>query len=293
MLEIAASDCGVTVAPTWHPHAFPDVKVNGFGVEVKFSRRDRWRTVGNSIFEHMKDPSVNDIYVLFGKIGGEPEVRWSPYEECIAHVRVSNAPRFVVDLSDDHSNLFQQLPVSYNEFSALSEDDKMQYVRKYAATRLERGERLWWLYPSHSLPIRVRIYMNLAQDEKKQLRAESAILCPQICGSSHAKNKYTDAALYLLTYHGVFCPQARDLFSAGSVALLDDSKRGGKYIERALLGIEDLMLNASETLEDALFVEYWGEHCPQSRRISRWLELADNYATEWCPSKVLFLNCNK
>lgn len=289
MLKVAASDCGVTVSPTWHPHAFPDIKVNGFGVEVKYSKNDTWRAVGNSIFEGMRDTNVHEIYVLFGKVGGNPEVRWCRYEECIAHVRVSNSPRFVLDLSNDHSMLFQKLPVSYSEFAPLSDDEKMKHVRSYATERLGHGERLWWLEPSHTLPIQVRIYMNIPQLEKRRLRAEAAILCPQVCGGSRKKNKYTDAALYLLTYRGVFCPQARDLFSAGSVALRRDQTRGGRYILRALLDIEDLMVNATKTIEDALFLEYWGEECPQSHRIRRWLELADSYADEWTPSEHIFL----
>lgn len=293
MLKVAASDCGVTVSPTWHPYAFPDIKINGFGVEVKYTKNDTWRTVGNSIFEGMRDDSVSEIYVLFGKIGGLAEVRWGRYEESIAHVRVSNSPRFVLDLSSDHSMLFQQLPVSYGEFAPLSDDEKMKYVRSYATKRLDRGERLWWLEPSHTLPIQVRMYMNIPQDEKRRLRAEAAILCPQICGSPRKKHKYTDAALYLLTYHGVFCPQARDLFSAGSVALRSDQTRGGRYILRALLDIEELMADATKTLDDALFAEYWGQECEQSIRIQRWLELADSHAHAWCPSQHLFLKYTK
>lgn len=293
MLKVAAADCGVTVSPTWHPHAFPDIKINGFGVEVKYTKNDTWRTVGNSIFEGTRDANVNDIYVLFGKIGGQPEVRWGRYEESIAHVRVSNSPRFVLDLSDDHGMLFQQLPVNYSEFSPLSDDEKMEHVRSYATKRLARGERLWWLEPSHTLPIQVRMYMNISQTEKRRLRAEAAILCPQICGSPRKKNKYTDAALYLLTYHGVFCPQAHDLFSAGSVALRSDQTRGGRYILRALLDIEELMANATKTLDDALFLEYWGEECQRTMRLERWLELADGHAQDWCPSKHLFLGYTK
>ena len=69
--------------------------------------------------------------------------------------------------------------------------------------------------------------MRLPQWEKRTLRAEAAILSPRICQGSRACGKYTDAALYLLTEHGVFCPQTRDLFSAGSVALRDDDTGGG------------------------------------------------------------------
>lgn len=55
-LQNAAADLAVTVEPTYHRHAFPDIRVNGFGVEVKYSKHDTWNAVGNSVFESMRDP---------------------------------------------------------------------------------------------------------------------------------------------------------------------------------------------------------------------------------------------
>ena len=124
----------------------------------------------------------------------------------------------------------------------------------------------------------------------RRRRAEASLLCPTIVAGSRVKNKYSDVAMYLLTYHGVLASQARDLFSAGSVAMASDSNRGGLYIHRALADIEDEMINAAYTMEDALFVEYWKESVPPNKRIKHWLELADKIATDWKPSKVLFLN---
>src|SRR5690606_2701426 len=98
-----------------------------------------------------------------------------------------------------------------------------------------------------------------------------ALLNPQIVKPSRAKKKYDDAVIYLLTYHGVLCPQARDLFSAGSVALRADGTRGGNYLQRALNDIEDEMRLAAKTLPDPLFVEYWGYGCAPEDRIKEWL----------------------
>lgn len=78
--------------------------------------------------------------------------------------------------------------------------------------------------------------------------------------------------LYLLTYHGVLCHQARDLFSAGSVANPKNDDAGGIYIERALKLIEKDMREAAAQMDDALFVEYWGESVAPENRIKRWLE---------------------
>ena len=94
--------------------------------------------------------------------------------------------------------------------------------------------------------------------------------------------------MYILTYHGVLCPQARDLFSAGSVALRSDERRGGNYLLRALKDIESEMRVAAAHLEPALFEEYWGVATPPKRRIAEWLQRADKFAKDWKPSKHLF-----
>jgi hypothetical protein len=245
-----------------HPYVFPDISVGEFGIEVKFTAKDTWRSVANSVFETFRNQGVIHIYVVFGKMGGIPEVKWERYDDCVIHVRTSHVPRFELEI-DSKSSLFKQMKISYADFSVLPVDKKMQYIRQYAKARLKDGERLWWLEEKseqeHSLPIQVRLYIDLPQNEKRKLRAEASLLCPKIVAGSRFKNKYNDVALFLLTYHGVLASQARDLFSAGSVAMASDSTRGGLYIQRALADLEKEMLDAALSMEDALFVEYWGE----------------------------------
>lgn len=72
-----------------HPQIFPDIILGKLGVEVKFTTNDTWRSIANSIFEGTRTQDVCDIYVLFGKMGGTPEVRWKKYDECVIHVRTS------------------------------------------------------------------------------------------------------------------------------------------------------------------------------------------------------------
>ncbi len=272
-----------------HPYVFPDIVLKEYGIEVKFTTNDTWRSVANSVFEGTRDPGVRHIYVIFGKMGGKPEVRWGRYEECVIHVRTSHVPRFEVEIGAKAS-LFGKMGISYQHFSNLPIKDRMQHIRAYARGRLKDGERLWWLEdqpePAHTLPLQVRLYMHLPQEEKRKLRAEAALLCPQVVKPPRSKRKYEDAAMYLLTYHGVLCPQARDLFSAGSVA---GPQRGGRYIERALKDIESEMLEAAKKLEDALFVEYWKASIPPERRIQEWLKRADALAVSWMPSRKFFL----
>jgi hypothetical protein len=58
---------------------------------------------------------------------------------------------------------------------------------------------------------------------------------------------------------------------------------------RALKLIEKEIIQASLTMDDALFVEYWGESVLPEQRIKKWLDKADALAQDWIPSKNLFL----
>lgn len=279
----------LTISPTFHPHAFPDIRANGFGVEVKSVAKDSWLSVGNSVFEGMRDRDVKSIYVIFGKMGGMPSVRWGRYEQIITHVRISHAPRFVVEM-DRNSSLFEKMGIPYDGFSQLTPEEKMRHIRQYSRERLKPGERLWWLEDENEpgTPLEVKLYMDLPQEQKRQLRAEVVLLFPQIVGNSRANRyKYVDPAFFMLKYRNVFCPQTRDLFSAGSVA---GKTRGGNYLMRAIQGIENEIENAALSLDDALFEEYWGHTVPPPDRIAAWLKKADSHASDWTPSRSLFLN---
>lgn len=288
--ELQSSAVAIDFKP--HPQAFPDIAVGIWGVEVKFTLNDTWRSVANSVLETNRIESVKHVYIVFGKMGGVPEVKWGDYENSVIHVRTSHVPRFEVELFANQS-LFDIMGITYDEFRVLPMSEKMQYIRSYARDRLKKGERLWWLEDSpeaeHALPIQARLYTSLTSEEKLRLRAEAALLCPSIVKSGRSRNKYDDVVLYLLTYHGVICHQARDLFSAGSVANPDNDDEGGLYIERALKLVETKMKEAALTMEDALFVEYWDESIPPEQRIERWLQKADAIATDWVPSQSLFL----
>lgn len=279
------------------PQAFPDIAMGEYGVEVKFTLNDTWRSIANSVLETQRVDEVKHIYIVFGKMGGLPEVRWGEYEESVIHVRTSHVPRFEVELAVNKEvakePLFKQMGIAYDDFRKLDMQDKMRYIRAYAR-KIHPDGRLWWVEDAgrdeHTTPVQARLYTNLSVEEKTRLRAEAALLCPNIVKSGRTRNKYDDMVLYLLTYHGVLCHQARDLFSAGSVANPKNDDAGGIYIERALKLIEKDMREAAARMDDALFVEYWGESVAPENRIKRWLEKADELAQDWIPSRSLFID---
>lgn len=292
---LTADDTSIEIDFNSPAQAFPDIAVGEYGVEVKYTTADTWRSIANSVLETQRVEGVKYIYIVFGKMGGMPEVRWGEYETSVVHVRTSHVPRFEVEIATDKTvareSLFQQMGIRYEDFRQLDMSEKMKYIRAYAR-KIHPDGRLWWIEEKetdgHTLPIQARLYTNLSPEEKKRLRAEAALVCPGIVKSGRDRNKYDDVVLYLLTYHGVLCHQARDLFSAGSVANPKNDDNGGIYIERALKLIENEMKQAALEMDDAIFIEYWGESVPPERRIARWLEKADDVAKDWKPSESLF-----
>ena len=282
---------GLEVRPKVNSQIFPDISVGDYGVEVKFTVADTWRSIANSVFEGSRDSKALHIYLVFGKMGGVAEVRWERYGDSIVHVRTSHVPRFEVQVGGERS-LFAQMRTTYEEFSRLNDAGKMDLVRAYARTRLREGEKLWWVEADpdspHSLPPGARLYMSLEQEEKRRLRAEATLLCPEVVKPSRSKHKYDNVALYLLTNHGVLVTQARDLFSAGSVAERNTRTGGRNYVLRAIQDIEPEIREAATRLGDELIKEYWGESCPTEQRIREWLRRADKLAKGWTPSDVLF-----
>ena len=293
VMSEALQTYGVTIDFDPHPQAFPDIAIGEFGIEVKFTENDTWRSVANSVLETNRIDDVKTVYVVFCKMGGGPDVKWDEYESCVMHVRTSHVPRFELEIGSTQS-LFRQMDVSYDVFRKSKMHEKMQYIRKYARGRLKPGERMWWLEDKdeteHTLPLNVRLYTKLNQPEKVKLRSEAILLCPSIVQSGRARDKYDDVVLYLMTYHGVLCHQARDLFSAGSVANPKNDDEGGIYIERAIKLLEPDIRQAALRMESAIFEEYWGVSVEPKNRIKEWLLRADRFAKGWVPSQTLFLD---
>jgi hypothetical protein len=126
------------------PYRFPDIVSGEFGVEVKFTKGDKWSSFGNSILESKRDKDVKEIFVVFGKMGGTPEVKWKKYEDCIVKVCVTHSPRFIVDL-ELKEKFFERIGIEYDCFRNLSMKEKMKYVKTDMKEFLKMtSEDFWW-----------------------------------------------------------------------------------------------------------------------------------------------------
>jgi hypothetical protein len=96
---------------------FPDIVAKKYyGVEVKSTTSNHWKTTGNSVLESTRKDGVERIYMLFGKLGKPIEFRCRPYEECLSEVVVTHSPRYLIDMNlPEGSTIFDKMKIGYDE----------------------------------------------------------------------------------------------------------------------------------------------------------------------------------
>lgn len=279
---------------------FPDIVIwREYGIEVKFkqrsSRGDKWREIANSIFEGSRLDDVKVIYVIFCKMSGIPEVRVKEYGRAIYHVRTSHVPRFAISMEEDVP-LFGTstgIPVTYTEFRALSEPEKMELIRGYARKR-HPDDWLWWIdgksEEASTSELVILNYTKLPKTTKRKLSSEALVVVPRcLTGgrggqNQHKTESYARVGSYWLRAHGVYSSNVRDALTAGSmVDPCDDGNRMRCLVRHNM----PYILEALRTLSDEVLREYWSETPRKSDRLKYWLSLADKAAESWLPSREI------
>ena len=239
-----------------HAQAFPDICLGEFGIEVKFTEKNTWSGVANSISQGMKNSQVKFVHVIWCKMGGIPEVRCRLYEDVVYHVRTSHVPRFEVDM-EAQSSLFNLFKLSYTEFSTLSMEQKMDYVRSYARNRLKNGvKQYYWYLDSQkvdsNLKSNISFFSSLAEPKKRRFLAEELLLFPQLVDSRKSSLFFDDRVRYFLNKHLFLYPQSRSLLEA----IHGPSITSDKILEI----IDDLSTEISDVLDTIdinRFRQFW------------------------------------
>lgn len=93
MSELAQGTSFEGTIVEWDGRRFPDIVANKFyGIEVKTTTKNHWKTTGNSVLESTRIEDVERIFMLFGKLGKPIEFRGRAYEECLSEVVVTHSP---------------------------------------------------------------------------------------------------------------------------------------------------------------------------------------------------------
>ncbi|MDB9900884.1 hypothetical protein OAD37_03730 [Gammaproteobacteria bacterium] len=214
---ILLKDIDLEVDFNSHAQAFPDICLGEFGVEVKFTEKDTFKGVANSISQGMKDPNVKEIFILWGKMGGEPEVVFKRYEDAVCHVRTSHVPRFEIDMQSD-SSLFELLKMSYAEFSTLNMETKMDLVRAYVRNRLRNGSKTFYWYLESQLVDSEKnsnlvFFKDLELQDKKIYVATELALYPDLLKDKDSKHFLDERIRFFLNRFSILYPAENTLLS--------------------------------------------------------------------------------
>lgn len=201
---------------------FPDIVANKYyGIEVKSTKEDHWTSTGSSIVETTRIENVDDIYMLFGKLGGTvPEFKCRPYQDVLYDIAVTHSPRYLINMElSPKDTIFSKMGTTYDDFR--SSRDNISKVRHYyrdCAKRQKRQEMPWWITSdnvdsAHSFNI--KLWNTLEYAEKRELQTKCMILFPEALNPARSKTKYNNTTLWLCSYNQVVNPNIRDLYSAG------------------------------------------------------------------------------
>lgn len=268
---------------------FPDiVAAKHFGVEVKSTKDNKWISTGSSIAESTRIEDVAHIYMLFGKLGGNPiEFKCKPYQDCLYDIAVTHSPRYLIDMEiPQEKTIFAKMGVEYDKFR-LSEDP-INTVRTYYLEKIKKERRVatpWWIGSDIIASPTLRLWTKgaLNQEEQNNYKAQLLILFPEeICNS-----EYNRATLWLCVRHSIINTHFRDLFTAGGKV-----KINGQYcpaiIKRILkvaptvkhiLSLYDLQIDIKENNPDLFYAKdkyaFWAKQIstqyPQIKQLENWL----------------------
>lgn len=288
---------------------FPDIVASQYyGIEVKSTKDDHWTSTGSSIVETTRIENVDDIYMLFGKLGGKiPQFKCRPYQDVLYDIAVTHSPRYLINMElGKDETIFSKMGTTYDSFRKSS--DSISLVRKYYRTKAEqqsKQEMPWWITrenveKAHSF--NVKLWNSLEIWEKRDLQAKCMILFPEALNPGRSMSKYNNTTLWLCSYNQVVNPNIRDLYSAGGKITHVDGTRLAVPVAQVFNIIVDyadeikaLLLHPSNELY-TMIEEYNRELLKYDNMFEGWVKQCKKFADansvpieDWINNKPAFL----
>lgn len=265
--------------------SFPDIIANQYyGVEVKTTKSNHWKSIGSSVAEGTRVQGVERIYMLFGKLASPIDFKCKPYEDCLSEVVVTHSPRYQIDMNlAEGETFFDKLEVPYDVLRKQS--NPIKTVLDYYRKRLKPGETTWWADTGESKVsnVLIRLWNSLSALEKREIIITSFCLFPEIF--SNSTTKFARVNIWLATVKGIVVPNIRDIFTAGGKAIIsfkDKSFQVPRIIYK-IYELSDEILDRLNELEYENIKEYWGEQhllTPSDQLANLWIDMVTDYALE-------------
>lgn len=255
---------------------FPDIVANKYyGVEVKTTTKNHWKSTGNSVMESTRVEDVERIFMLFGKLGKPIEFRSRPYEECLSEVVVTHSPRYLIDMNlEKGKTIFDKIKMPYDTLRL--EENPVKPIINYYKSKLKPGQDLWWIDSENeqSSNLVIDIWANLDINQRADIKNKAMVYFPEVF--SNRGDKFGRLAVWLVTREAIVCPNVRDLFTAGGK---EDYIVNGKIYK----DIPQIFVKLFKNLEDVLEVlintsaidlnDFWNLKVSEKNKIENWIKL--------------------
>lgn len=262
---------------------FPDIVANRFyGVEVKTTKSNQWKSVGSSVAEGTREKDVERIFMLFGKMCDPISFMCRPYEECLSEVVVTHSPRYMIDMDlQKGETIFDKIAIPYDEVR--KKDDPITPFLDYYRKNSPKGGTAWWAgnsYESNSGNFLIKLWNQLEIEEKDQYRVKAFCLFPEIFGNSSLK---FDRLAIWLSSKGVVNKNIRDVFSAGGQESITFNDRIYKEIPQIICRMKKYLPQIKETLqtfEPEELSTYWNIQVTPEIYYQTWINLISKEASK-------------
>jgi len=255
---------------------FPDIVAKKYyGVEVKTTTQNHWKTTGNSVLETTRVDDVERIFMLFAKLASPIEFRCRPYEECLSEVVVTHSPRYLIDMNlEKGKTIFDKIKTPYDTLR--KNENPIKPIVAYYKSKLKPGEDLWWIDQENtkSSNLVIKVWNNLSITEKQELKNKAMVYFPELF--SNSSEKFGRFAIWLVTREAIVCPNIRDMFTAGGKGKIVVGKNVFSNVPRIFLHLFENFDSIIETLiltSPSELSEYWGFKTTEKRKVSDWIEL--------------------
>lgn len=294
-------------------HRFPDIMATDYcGVEVKSTKDDKWTSIGSSIVESTRNITVENIYMLFGKLGGDlPEFRLRPYQECLSDIAVTHSPRYLINMElAENETIFYKMGTTYDELRTSPEAiDKVRCYYRNKAKEENKLEMPWWITADNiesSQSFNITLWNTLPDVMKDELQTKCMILFPEALNPARSQTKYNQTTLWLCSYNQVIVPNIRDFYSAGGKITHANGKPirpNAPQVFARIVKYADLIKKAlnDPTRELMMLIKDYNPKLLKGGNLySNWLKICLIYAQrekvpleEWIEEKPLFTFSNK
>lgn len=260
---------------------FPDIVCNKFyGIEVKSTTQNHWKTTGNSVMESTRIEDVERIFMLFGKLGKPIEFKCRAYEECLSEVVVTHSPRYLIDMNlEIGKTIFDKIKTPYHKLRR--KKNPIEPITEYYKSKLRPGQDLWWIQDTEkSSKLVIDIWNNLNAEEKLVYKNRAMVYFPEVF--SNRSDKFSRLSIWLVTRESIVCPNIRDLFTAGGKDEYIIKDKIYYEIPRIFIKLFDhknsvldiLISTSSQELS-----EYWGIETNEENKVIDWIKLVSYNAT--------------